>query len=76
MRASLGLSLCYHHPMPDQALNDNTKKMGRPATGKGTLIGVRLQPDLLAWVDTERAKIEPEPTRPEFIRGLIEKAKA
>lgn len=49
--------------------------MGRPATGKGTLIGVRLQPDLLAWVDAERAKIEPEPTRPEFIRGLIERAK-
>lgn len=58
--------------MAKQALNDNTKKMGRPATGKGTLIGVRLQPDLLAWVDSERAKIEPEPTRPEFIRLLLE----
>ena len=51
------------------------KRRGRPATGKGLTIGVRLQPDLLAWVDAERAKIEPEPSRPEFIRGLIERAK-
>lgn len=62
--------------MTAQRQNDTTKKMGRPATGKGTPVMLRLQPDLLAWVDAERAKIEPEPTRPEFIRGLIEKAKA
>lgn len=53
-----------------------TKKRGRPATGLGTLIGLRLQPDLLAWVDAERAKLDPEPTRPEFIRSLIETHKA
>lgn len=33
---------------------------------------VRLQPDLLAWLDAERAKLDPEPSRPEFIRQLIE----
>lgn len=48
------------------------KRRGRPATGKGLTIGVRLQPDLLAWVDAERAKLDPEPSRPEFIRILLE----
>lgn len=48
------------------------KRRGRPATGKGLTIGVRLQPDLLAWVDAERAKIEPEPSRPEMIRLFLE----
>ncbi len=27
------------------------KKIGRPATGKGTLVGVRIQPDDLAAID-------------------------
>lgn len=47
------------------------KKMGRPAVNS-TPITLRLAPDLLAWVDAERAKIEPEPTRPEFIRRLLD----
>lgn len=51
------------------------QKRGRPATGKGTPIQVRLQPDLLAWVDAERAKVDPVPSRPEFIRQMIERAK-
>lgn len=50
-------------------------KRGPAPTGKGTPIMLRLQPDLLAWVDSERAKLGPEPSRPEFIRQLIEKAK-
>lgn len=50
-------------------------KRGPAPTGRGTLIGVRLQPDLLAWVDAERSKIEPSPSRPEFIRRLIECSK-
>lgn len=64
--------------MADQEKTVLTRKgkRGPAPTGRGTLIGVRLQPDLLAWVDAERAKIEPEPSRPEFIRRLIEKAKA
>lgn len=48
------------------------QKRGRPATGKGTPIQVRLHPDLLDWLDTERAKLDPEPTRPEFIRQVLE----
>lgn len=50
-------------------------RRGPAPTGKGTLIGVRLQPDLLAWLDNERAKLKPEPSRPEFIRQLIEMQK-
>jgi hypothetical protein len=50
------------------------KKVGRPAVN-ATPITLRLAPDLLAWVDTERAKLDPEPSRPEFIRQLIERNK-
>jgi Ribbon-helix-helix protein, copG family len=35
--------------MPKQT--SGGKKMGRPATGKGTLVGVRIQPDDLAAID-------------------------
>jgi hypothetical protein len=52
------------------------KRRGRPATGKGLTVGIRLQPDLLDWIDAERAKLDPEPSRPEFIRQIIEKDKA
>lgn len=63
--------------MTDQEKTVLTRKgkRGPAPTGRGTLIGVRLQPDLLAWVDNERSKIEPEPSRPEFIRQLIEDRK-
>ncbi|MCT8328271.1 ribbon-helix-helix domain-containing protein [Albidovulum sediminis] len=61
--------------MTEQEKTITEKRRGRPATGLGTLIGVRLQPDLLAWVDAERAKLDPAPSRPEFIRQLIEAAK-
>lgn len=55
-------------------MSESKKRMGRPPVN-ATPITLRLAPTLLAWVDAERAKIEPEPTRPEFIRRLIEKAK-
>jgi hypothetical protein len=49
------------------------KKRGPPATGKGTLIGVRLQPiDLAAldaWIDVQD---EPKLSRPEAIRRLLD----
>lgn len=56
--------------MTQSTTHVNTKRKKRPAE-TGTLVGVRLQPDLLAWVDAERSKIEPEPTRPEFIRRAM-----
>ena len=57
-----------------KAISDNTKKgRGRPVTtGKGTLIGVRLQPAHLkaldAWIATQSTPV----TRPEAIRAMME----
>ncbi len=52
-----------------------TKKRRGPApTGKGTLIGVRLQPEQLAAVDAWRERQDDKPTRPEAIRRLVERA--
>lgn len=51
--------------------HDNTKRRKRPPE-TGTLVGVRLQPDLLDWLDAERAKLDPEPSRPEMIRVFLD----
>jgi hypothetical protein len=50
------------------------KRRGRPVTtGKGTLIGVRLLDDPLSSLDSWIAKQkEPDLTRPEAIRRLVE----
>ena len=50
--------------------NDIKKKIGRPVTGIGTPILVRLQPDQLAVVD-KWAQQNGGPTRPEAVRRLI-----
>lgn len=47
-----------------------TKKMGRPATGQGQLIGVRLHPDDLAALDAYRTSSE-QMTRPQAIRAAL-----
>src|ERR1700721_3518176 len=50
-----------------------TKKRRGPApTGKGTLVGVRLQPDRLAAVDAWIAKQNATRTRPEAIRAMLD----
>jgi len=48
------------------------KRRGPPPTGKGTLVGVRLQPDLLAPIDAWAAAQDDEPGRSEAIRRLVE----
>lgn len=48
------------------------KRRGPEPTGKGTLVGVRLQPDLLEWLDAERLRAEPVKTRPEMVRHFLE----
>jgi len=49
------------------------KRRGRPTTtGKGFLIGVRLQPAQLARLDTWIAEQEKPYTRPQAIRAMIE----
>jgi hypothetical protein len=45
----------------------------RPATGNGTPVRVRLQPDQLAALDTWRAAQPGPPSRPEAIRTLMER---
>jgi hypothetical protein len=50
------------------------RKRGPKPTGKGTPIQVRLQPDQLAKVDRWREGQADQPSRPEAIRRLVEKA--
>lgn len=47
---------------------------GRPRVGS-TPITLRLPPDMLAWLDAERSKLEPIPSRPEMMRRLLEAAR-
>lgn len=50
-----------------------TKKRGRPATGQGHVVGVRMQPDLLSQLDAFITTLpEPQPTRPEAIRQIVQ----
>lgn len=55
----------------NSSIRDNMKIRKRPPV-TGTLVGVRLQPDLLAWLDAERAKLDPAPSRPEMIRNVLQ----
>jgi len=55
-----------------KSINVIKKSRGRPATGQGTLIGVRLQPFQLAALDGWIAKQDAPVTRPEAIRAMME----
>lgn len=61
--------------MASQATVITKKRRGPAPTGKGTLVGVRLQPDDLATVDDWRvrwtASTGKEITRPEALREMI-----
>jgi hypothetical protein len=48
------------------------KARGRPATGRGTTVGVRCQDEMLAAVDDWRRKQPDLPTRATAIRRLAE----
>jgi hypothetical protein len=50
------------------------RQPGPPATGIGTLIGVRIQPDDLELLDQWRNEQPDKPGRPEAIRRLVEMA--
>lgn len=57
--------------MSDQEKTAITKKRRGPKpTGWGTLIGVRVQPELLDWIDAKRA--DTGQTRPDFMRDLLD----
>jgi hypothetical protein len=55
-----------------KSINVIKKGRGRPATGQGTLVGVRLQPSQLDALDTWIAKQDAPLTRPEAIRAMME----
>jgi hypothetical protein len=50
------------------------KKRGPAPTGKGTLLGVRLQPPALDALDAWISRQSDEPSRPEAIRRLLDHA--
>ncbi len=54
------------------SIDAGTKRRGRPATGKGTQIGVRFQPADLAKIDEWRLRQNDLPSRAEAIRRLVE----
>jgi hypothetical protein len=56
----------------NKSINVIKKGRGRPATGQGTLIGVRLQPSQLKALDGWIAKQNASLTRPEAIRAMME----
>lgn len=55
-------------------LQPQKPKRGRPATGKGTPVQVRMQDSLLGKLDRWREAQPDEPTRPEAARRIIDEA--
>jgi hypothetical protein len=53
-------------------INVIKKRRGRPATGKGTLVGVRLTAFQLGKLDAWIGGQNPSMTRPEAIRAMME----
>jgi hypothetical protein len=64
--------------MPSKSIADNRKKRGRgrPRTGIGKPVGLRLYPDLERRIDAWASTQLDKPGRPEAIRRLIEVALA
>jgi hypothetical protein len=53
-------------------LMEGARKRGRPATGRGAQVQVRLQPMLLKQIDLWRGNKSDAPSRPEAIRRLVQ----
>ena len=54
----------------ETSTGDNAKTRKQRATQTGTLVGTRLQPEMLEELDGFRAQQRPIPTRPEAMRHL------
>jgi len=52
-------------------VSDNKNKIGRPATGVGQMIGVRLHSDDLQLLDKWILANDPEISRPEAMRRIL-----
>lgn len=60
--------------MKSNLLQPKNRKRGRPPTGEGIPVQVRLKESLLDTIDAWRRRQDDLPTRPEAIRRLIEQA--
>ena len=58
--------------MKKKIVSDNKKKIGRPPTGIGTLVGQRWRNDQLEQIDRWRHAQPDKPGRSEAIRRLVE----
>jgi hypothetical protein len=68
----LGLPFWYKKLMSKSTLSRTTKRIGRPPTGAGS-VHLRVLPDQSAAIDAWIVKQkEPDLTRPEAIRRLVE----
>jgi hypothetical protein len=55
------------------SISANGKRRGRPPTGIGKPIGLRLYPDMTARLDAWIAQhADPKPSRPDAIRRLLD----
>ncbi len=79
VRADVGASNFPIGPLrviiADQRMStrDNMKIERKPRPKEiGTLVGVRLQPDLLAFIDTLRQRHDPALSRPEAVRQSLD----
>lgn len=65
----------YCYQITTMSISDSNKKRGRPPTGIGKAIGLRLYPDLEhaidVWIDRQE---EADLSKPEAIRRLLEQA--
>lgn len=49
-------------------------KGGRPPVN-ATPVTVRIPPEMLDWLDAEREKLDPQPSRPEMVRIILTAAR-
>lgn len=65
----------YHQVRGSTIAGTEKRKRGRPPTGIGRNIGLRLYPEMEAAIDAWIARHpDPKPSKPEAIRQLLEKA--
>ena len=69
--ATLASARPFCHQEGTMSNVSDAKKIGRPATGIGTPITVRLAPDALAALDVWRKEQNDAPSRPEAVRRLL-----
>lgn len=60
------------HQKSTMSIRGVINSRGRPATGKGTPVTVRLQPDQLAALDAWIGKQSQPMTRPEAVRRILQ----